>query len=69
MTKALAASSKSGILVNSCCPGYVRTDMTKGGGMKTVDEGAMTPVMLALHDIGGKNGEFWQGEKIIEWDA
>ncbi|MCJ1287722.1 hypothetical protein MMC26_007074 [Xylographa opegraphella] len=56
-----------GVLVNSCCPGYVKTDMTRGGGMKTVDEGAQTPVMLALGDLGGRSGEFWQGERVVEW--
>ncbi|MCJ1397431.1 hypothetical protein MMC11_000624 [Xylographa trunciseda] len=56
-----------GVLVNSCCPGYVKTDMTRGGGHKTVDEGAQTPVMLALEDLGGRTGEFWQHEKVMEW--
>ncbi|KAI5360865.1 putative short-chain dehydrogenase/reductase SDR, NAD(P)-binding domain superfamily [Septoria linicola] len=55
------------VLLNACCPGYVKTDMTKGGGRKTVDEGAQTPVLLALHDIGGKTGDFWQHEEAIEW--
>jgi len=41
--------------------------MTKGGGYKTVDEGAMTPVLLALADLKGKTGSFWQHEKEIEW--
>jgi carbonyl reductase 1 len=41
--------------------------MTKGNGHKTVDEGAMTPVYLALGDIKGINGEFWQNEKIVRW--
>lgn len=41
--------------------------MTRGGGTKTPDEGAQTPVMLALNDIGGKTGGFWQSEKQIEW--
>ena len=36
------------MLVNACCPGYVATDMTKGMGRKTVEEGARTPVKLAL---------------------
>jgi carbonyl reductase 1 len=54
-------------LINACCPGYVNTDMTKGKGVKTVDEGAKTPVMLALGDIGGKTGGFWQSEKEIAW--
>ncbi len=70
MTRAIALEEKKrgrGVLVNSCCPGYVDTDMTKGRGVKTVDEGASTPVMLALGDIGDTVGEFWQNEKVIEW--
>ncbi|TKA31997.1 hypothetical protein B0A50_01242 [Salinomyces thailandicus] len=69
-TKAIAvkeARRGRGVLVNACCPGYVKTDMTKGGGAKTPDQGAQTPVMLALHDIGGKTGGFWQSEKEIDW--
>ncbi|KAG9569687.1 NAD(P)-binding protein, partial [Aureobasidium melanogenum] len=69
-TKAIAAEEDKkgrGVLVNACCPGYVNTDMTKGNGVKTPDEGAKTPVMLALGDIGGTSGGFWQTEKIIEW--
>jgi carbonyl reductase 1 len=69
-TRALARSEKekgSGVLINCCCPGYVNTDMTKGNGTKTVDEGAQTPVMLAIHDIESKTGRFWQYEKEIEW--
>ena len=61
-TKAIAmeeAKRGRNVLVNACCPGYVKTDMTRGGGAKTPDQGAKTPVMLALEDIGGKTGEFW----------
>jgi len=70
MTKAIAmeeAKRNRGVLVNACCPGYVKTDMTRGGGAKTPDQGAQTPVMLALQDVGGKTGGFWQNEKEIEW--
>ncbi|EFQ93021.1 hypothetical protein PTT_09714 [Pyrenophora teres f. teres 0-1] len=69
-TKALARQQKeagSGVLINACCPGYVNTDMTKGNGVKTVDEGAQTPVLLAIQDIHGKTGGFWQSEKEIDW--
>jgi len=69
-TKAIAMEEEKrnrGVLVNACCPGYVKTDMTKGGGAKTPDQGAQTPVMLALQDIGGKTGGFWQSEREIEW--
>jgi carbonyl reductase 1 len=65
-TKAIAAQNDK-VLINACCPGYVNTDMTKGNGVKTPDQGAKTPVMLALEDINGSSGGFWQSEKIIEW--
>lgn len=70
MTRAIATEQSkagTGVLVNSCCPGYVNTDMTKHRGSKTVDEGAQTPVMLALGDISVIAGEFWEQEKIIKW--
>ncbi len=35
-----------GIQVYSCCPGYVKTDMTGGKGDLTVEEGARTPIHL-----------------------
>jgi carbonyl reductase 1 len=69
-TKALARQeSENGgkRLVNACCPGYVNTDMTKGNGTKTTDEGAQTPVFLALQDLGGRTGEFWRDERVVEW--
>lgn len=69
-TKVLAmeqTKKNTGVLVNACCPGYVNTDMTKGKGRKTPDDGAKTPVMLALTDIGGKTGEFWQHEEVTTW--
>lgn len=69
-TKALARREKengSGVLVNACCPGYVNTDMSKGNGTKTPDQGAQTPVLLAIGDIKGCTGGFWQEEKEIEW--
>ena len=31
------------------------------------DEGAVTPVMLALLPPGSPNGEFWQNRKVSQW--
>ena len=70
MTRAIALEHQktgSKTLVNSCCPGYVDTDMTKHRGSKTVDQGAQTPVKLALGDIGAISGEFWEHEDVSEW--
>ncbi|KAL7005281.1 hypothetical protein EMMF5_005118 [Cystobasidiomycetes sp. EMM_F5] len=69
-TRAIALREKangSSVLINSCCPGYVVTDMTRGGGNKTPDQGAQTPVLLAIGDIKGQSGLFWQHEQPIKW--
>lgn len=55
------------LYINACCPGYVKTDMTKQRGRKTVEQGAMTPLHLALGDIGGVTGEFWEREEVSSW--
>ncbi|KAK2041076.1 carbonyl reductase [Colletotrichum somersetense] len=70
MTRAIARELQekgSKLSVNSCHPGYVVTDMTRGGGTKTPDQGAQTPVHLAVADIGGATGEYWSDEKVAKW--
>lgn len=56
------------VSVFSCCPGYVNTDMTKGKGPKTLDQGAETPVYLALHSTEARPGEFWSEKKPMDWE-
>ncbi|OAP59312.1 hypothetical protein AYL99_06610 [Fonsecaea erecta] len=71
MTRTIArqnAEKGSTVLINSCCPGWVNTDMSKGRGVKTPDQGAQTPVLLAIGDIGGSNGQFWQEERVSSWE-
>ncbi|KAL8640007.1 MAG: hypothetical protein Q9228_003030 [Teloschistes exilis] len=70
MTRAIAlehGQEGGQVLVNSCCPGYVITDMTKGRGSLTPNQGAQTPVFLALGDIRGKSGEFWEDQEVSQW--
>ena len=55
------------VLINACCPGFVNTDMTRWTGVLTVDEGAKTPVLLALGDFGETTGGFWKEGGIFEW--
>ncbi|KAK2157823.1 hypothetical protein LSH36_184g10017 [Paralvinella palmiformis] len=56
------------IVINSCCPGYIATEMTSFKGTKTIDEGADTPVYLALlppnTDI---KGEFVTERKVQKY--
>jgi hypothetical protein len=58
---------KKEINVFSCCPGYVATDMNNYRGNKTLEEGADTPVWLALHSPQGGSGKFWYERKVIEF--
>ncbi|KAL3880695.1 hypothetical protein ACJMK2_032915 [Sinanodonta woodiana] len=62
-------SSRPDIIVNSCCPGYVDTDMTSHKGTKTVDEGAVTPLYLALlpPNVESPKGEFLSEKVVKHW--
>jgi len=57
------------ILLNACCPGWVRTDMAGPQATKSPDEGAETPVYLALlpSDAGGPHGQFVSDKTVRTW--
>ena len=55
------------ILVNSVCPGWVRTDMGGANARLSVEEGADTPVWLATLPDGGPTGGFFRNRQPIPW--
>ncbi|KAM9694374.1 carbonyl reductase [NADPH] 1-like [Trichechus inunguis] len=57
------------ILLNACCPGWVRTDMTGPSAAKSPEEGAETPVYLALlpSDAEGPHGRLVSEKKVEQW--
>lgn len=57
------------ILLNACCPGWVRTDMAGPKATKSPEEGAETPVYLALlpPDAEGPHGQFVQEKRVEQW--
>ena len=68
MTKVLASEFQgTGVLVNCCHPGWVRTDMGGRGASKSIDEGADTPVWLALLPKDGPTGGYFQDRKPMPW--
>ena len=63
----IAASGMEDVLINSCCPGWVKTDMAGDRAPLTPDQGAETPVMLAFLPPNSPSGEFWREQKIAKW--
>ena len=66
-TLSFSHTGKEDILINACCPGWVRTDMAGPRAPLTPDQGAETPVMLALLPPGSPSGEFWKDKKVVQW--
>lgn len=55
------------ILVNSMCPGWVKTDMGGPGATRTPEQGVDTMVWLANLPDGGPTGAFFRDRKPIAW--
>ena len=57
----------SDVLVNSVCPGWVKTDMGGESAELSVEEGADTVVWLATLPEDGPTGAFFRERKRIDW--
>ena len=68
LTRMLAtACADDNILVNSMCPGWVKTDMGGPTAERTVEKGAETAVWLAMLPHDGPTGGFFRDKKPIPW--
>lgn len=68
MTIMLAADLRgSNILVNSACPGWVRTELGGNQAPLSTEQGADTPVWLATLPNGGPTGGFFRDRQPIPW--
>ncbi|KAK9329181.1 hypothetical protein V1520DRAFT_179867 [Lipomyces starkeyi] len=59
--------SGEGFKVNSCCPGYIATNMTQFRGPGTTEQGAINACRLATLGKDGETGTFSSKEGIIKW--
>jgi NAD(P)-dependent dehydrogenase (short-subunit alcohol dehydrogenase family) len=60
-------SDPRGLLINACCPGWVRTDMGGPGADRSLAVGADTPVWLATLPPDGPRGGFFRDRAPAEW--
>jgi NAD(P)-dependent dehydrogenase (short-subunit alcohol dehydrogenase family) len=68
LTRMLSAElTGENILVNSCCPGWVRTDMGGPNARRSVQEGGDTPFWLATLPDDGPRGGFFRDRAPIPW--
>jgi NAD(P)-dependent dehydrogenase (short-subunit alcohol dehydrogenase family) len=63
----ILSNEEGGILVNSMCPGWVRTDMGGSAAPRSVEEGADTAVWLATLPDDGPTGGFFRNREPIPW--
>jgi NAD(P)-dependent dehydrogenase (short-subunit alcohol dehydrogenase family) len=68
ITRVLADDLRSaGILVNSVCPGWVRTDMGGAGASRSVEEGAASVLWAARLGPDGPTGGFFRDGSAVPW--
>lgn len=59
--------SENGILVNSMCPGWVRTDLGGPAARRSIEEGADSAIWLATLPDDGPSGGFFRDREPIPW--
>jgi NAD(P)-dependent dehydrogenase (short-subunit alcohol dehydrogenase family) len=67
LTLSLSHELPANVKVNSCCPGWVRTDMGGPNATLSTEQGAETPVWLATLPDDGPSGGFFRDKKKIGW--
>jgi carbonyl reductase 1 len=61
------ADDGRGILCNAASPGWVKTRMGGAAAPRSVEEGADTPVWLALLPAGGPHGGVFEERRPLSW--
>jgi NAD(P)-dependent dehydrogenase (short-subunit alcohol dehydrogenase family) len=67
LTKNISKDLPKNVLINSMCPGWVKTRMGGSNAPRTPAEGAQTAVWLVNLPAAGPSGEFFRDQKNIGW--
>jgi NAD(P)-dependent dehydrogenase (short-subunit alcohol dehydrogenase family) len=67
LTRALPRDLPAGVKINACDPGWVATRMGGAGAPLTPEQGADTPIWLALVPDDGPTGGFFRNRQPIGW--
>lgn len=64
------AKKHPSIQINCVCPGFVKTDINYNRGILCIEEGAESPVRLALQPDDGPSGLFFDRNEVssFEWE-
>ncbi|XAR63115.1 hypothetical protein NMG60_11022945 [Bertholletia excelsa] len=64
----IVAKKQPSMYINCVCPGFVKTEMNLNSGILPVEEGAASPVRLALLPNGGPSGLFFVREEVSSFE-
>ncbi len=67
VTAFLSHRWKNDVLINSVCPGWVKTDMGGPNAPREIEEGVSSIVWAATLPKGGPTGKFFRDGKPLEW--
>ncbi len=67
LTRIFAQELGPSVLVNSVCPGWVKTDMGGPGATLEIEEGVQTIVWAATLPDDGPTGGFFRNKQPIPW--
>lgn len=67
LTRALVRDLPPGVKINACDPGWVATRMGGAQAPRSVEQGADTPIWLALLPDDGPTGGFFHDRKPAAW--
>ncbi|KAK6804506.1 hypothetical protein RDI58_002290 [Solanum bulbocastanum] len=62
------AKKHPSIQINCVCPGFVKTDINFNSGILSIEEGAESPVRLALQPDDGPSGLFFDRKEVSSFE-